>query len=202
LYFIGTDISSCGISLAKDKIGMLNNVIFLVDDIEHSKIKSESVSLIISQSVLEHLINYEAALNECYRILKPGGKLLIRVGNGGRSGGGLTAFVKDFFSYLFGLNKIVYLNPSFDLTGKADEKEKKHKTNFDLLEIPSNILIRSLRNSNFTVSFFSTFKEAILMGDRYKAANSFLKILIEFYVNLNIYPFNHLGYTTIILAIK
>jgi cyclopropane-fatty-acyl-phospholipid synthase len=100
LRFIGTDISPVAIELAKSKSQGISNLVFLVDDIENSNLKDESISFIIFQSVLEHLVNYKKALEECYRILITGGRILIRVINGGRLGKGIKGFIKDFLRYL------------------------------------------------------------------------------------------------------
>ncbi len=203
LKFVGTDISPAGIEMAKEKAKNLSNVKFFVDDVENSKIESNSCSLIISQSVLEHLTDYRKALKECYRILRKDGRVLIRVGNGGRRRSGVKGFLIDLFNYILHLNKAVYLNPTFDLNGDAlEEKRRKHQTNFDFVEIPSDVLIRDLKEFGFEINFFSTYKEASLLSPRYKNGNLLVKKLIECYVKFNIFPFNHMGRTIVILAKK
>lgn len=51
----------------------------IVDDICNSKIESNSYHAIYCNAVLEHVQEYEAAINNMYRILKPGGELFIYV---------------------------------------------------------------------------------------------------------------------------
>ena len=48
----------------------------IVDDICHSQLADASVDGIIAKSVLEHVVNPKAAVDEMYRILKPRGKFL------------------------------------------------------------------------------------------------------------------------------
>jgi SAM-dependent methyltransferase len=202
LQFIGTDISPVAIELAKSKSQGISNVIFLVDDIENSNLKNESISFIISQSVLEHLINYKKALEQSYRILSPGGRILIRVGNGGRLGKGIKGFIVDLLRYLLRLNKVVYLNPKFQLNGNKEEKRKQHMTNFDLAEIPSDVLIRDLKRLGYKIRYFTTCKEFSLQSDNYIKGNLIKRKIIELYVKLNIFPFSHMGRTLIVLAEK
>jgi len=202
LQFLGTDISPVAIELAKSKSQGISNVIFLVDDIENSNLKDASISFIISQSVLEHLINYKKALEECYRILSPGGRILIRVSNGGRLGRGINGFIADFLRYLLGLNKVVYLNPTFKLNGNKEEKIKQHMTNFDLAEIPSDVLIRDLKKIGYKIRYFTTCKEFSLKSDNYTKWNVIKRKIIELYVKFSIFPFSHMGRTTIVLAEK
>lgn len=51
----------------------------LHEDICAPSFPSESVDLAVCLDVLEHIPNYDLALEECYRVLKPGGQLLITV---------------------------------------------------------------------------------------------------------------------------
>lgn len=203
LFFIGADISSVGIELSESKKLSISNVQFIADNIQHSKIENESIAFILSQSVLEHLTDYKEALRECWRILVPGDKILIRVGNGARLGKGLKGFIRDFFKYLFRLNRDVVLNPTFDLSGKDSiEKIKKHQSEFDLVKISSDTILNYLKSIGFKIEYFSTCKEEITFSEKYKKANWLKKLLIEIYVKLNIFPFNHMGHTTIIMARK
>ena len=52
LQFFGTDISPVGIELAKNKSQGISNAIFIIEDIQNSRLKDNSIDLIISQSVL------------------------------------------------------------------------------------------------------------------------------------------------------
>lgn len=199
LCFIGTDISPYGIELAKRKSQNIENIQFLVDDIESSKLGDKYISLIISQSVLEHLTNYKKALVECFRILVCGGRLLIRVGNAGRAKG----FVRGLLGYLLKLNKPILKTPTFDLSGNTmAEKRTKLRSNFDLVEIPSDVLLHDLRKIGFEIDYFTTNKQSLLLSERYKKGNYFTKKFIKIYIKFNIFPFNHMGYTTILVAMK
>src|SRR3989344_5014226 len=88
---IGLDLS-CNQSLATEKIsfqeGDLNNEIVLPDN---------SVDMITSLAVLEHLSNARKNLQEVYRILKPGGRLVMTTPTP------LSKPVLEFLSYKLGL---------------------------------------------------------------------------------------------------
>ena len=197
--FIGTDISKYSVELALKKSTGLKNVKFLQDDIQKSCLLKESADFIILQSVLEHLIDYKKGLEECYRILKTGGYLYIRVGNGGRT----ENLLKDIVRYLFKLNKPIFNNPNFDLSGHTkNEKRLKHQKNFDFVEIPSDVLVSDLKSIGFKIVYFTTYKEAVLMSYKYKNANFIKRTIYNFFVHLNIFPFNHLGRTIVVLCKK
>lgn len=50
-------------------------------DLENTNLphKDNSVEKIIAQDVLEHISNLSKVMNDCHRVLKPGGKFIIRV---------------------------------------------------------------------------------------------------------------------------
>jgi hypothetical protein len=75
-------------------------------------------------------------------------------------------------------------------------------TNFDLAEIPSDVLIRDLKRLGYKILYFTTCKEFSLKSDNYTKRNHDKRKIIELYVKFNIYPFNHMGRTTIVLAEK
>ena len=56
-----------------------NNYEFIEGDIRELNIENSSQDLVICSEVLEHVPNFERVLNECKRILKPNGVLLISV---------------------------------------------------------------------------------------------------------------------------
>lgn len=82
-HVIGTDIAESFIRYAqhKQESDHVTNVSFLACPIEHLQIESQSVDAIICSEVLEHVLGPDLALKELYRILKPGGKLLVTVPN-------------------------------------------------------------------------------------------------------------------------
>ncbi len=51
----------------------------IVGDIHKIPLKNESIDAVICSSVLEHVKNPVIAVNEIYRILKPGGKMFVHV---------------------------------------------------------------------------------------------------------------------------
>jgi SAM-dependent methyltransferase len=61
-------------------LGRYPNV-HIVSPLQNIPYKESSVNLVVSNSVLEHIENYEAAINEIYRVLKPGGYLYLSVPN-------------------------------------------------------------------------------------------------------------------------
>ena len=56
-----------------------NNYTFLNEDVRHIALPNNSQDLVICSEVLEHVPNFEKVLQECKRILKPSGVLLISV---------------------------------------------------------------------------------------------------------------------------
>ena len=127
---------------------------------------------------------------------------MIRVSNGGRLNKGIKSFMIDFLKYLLKLNKVVYLNPTFELSGKSEQKRKQHRRNFDLVEIPSDVLLRNLKKLGFKICYFTTCKEFILQLENYINKTLIKRKMIELYVNFNIFPFNHMGRTIVVLAEK
>ncbi|MDD5644142.1 MAG: class I SAM-dependent methyltransferase [bacterium] len=201
--FLGSDISEIGISYALRKINGLKNLDFVVDDIQNSNLKNGEFSLIISQSVLEHLTDYRKALRECSRLLDNNGKIVIRIGNGGRTGAGLFGFLKDFAKYMLRINHSKNLNPTFVIDKEDfDGRRRQHRKNFDICRIPSDVLVRDLQKTGFVINFFSTYKELSRFTERYKTGAALKKKLIDLYVNTGIFPFNHMGRVTILSASK
>lgn len=86
--FFGIDISDIGISLVIEeaKKSEISNALLQVGNLKNINFSVNFFDLIYSQSVIEHIVNYEDALKEFKRVLKPGGKLIIRVSNGGVEG--------------------------------------------------------------------------------------------------------------------
>jgi ubiquinone/menaquinone biosynthesis C-methylase UbiE len=55
----------------------LENIEFLHNDLAKTSYQSNSIDIAVCSEVLEHIPNRQDAANELYRILKPGGKLLL-----------------------------------------------------------------------------------------------------------------------------
>jgi ubiquinone/menaquinone biosynthesis C-methylase UbiE len=79
--FIMTDISDKVIKINKELAALLelpnNSLNILQDDITRSTLLNESANVIILKSVLVRIRDKERITKECYRLLKPGGRLVI-----------------------------------------------------------------------------------------------------------------------------
>lgn len=69
-YLIGIDV--CGLHKTEEN----DSLYLLKSDLQTISLKDNSVNLVISRSVLEHIGNPEKAYREIHRILKPGGRLI------------------------------------------------------------------------------------------------------------------------------
>ena len=76
---IGVDMTSEMIEKAKNNAGKGNykNVEFKVGEIENLPIDDDSVDVVISNCVINHCTDKLAAFKEIFRVLKPGGRMLI-----------------------------------------------------------------------------------------------------------------------------
>lgn len=76
-----------GIDISKETIKSfyrdrnLNAKRCLVCDVREISFKNNSFDLIVSDSTLDHFKNIESALTELYRVLRPGGKLILNLNN-------------------------------------------------------------------------------------------------------------------------
>lgn len=61
-------------------LGRYPNV-HIISDLQKIPYKDESVDLLVSNSVLEHIYDYNAVVKEIYRVLKPGGYIYLSVPN-------------------------------------------------------------------------------------------------------------------------
>src|SRR5262245_29013856 len=184
--FVGVDVSRIGIELAKQ--GSPANVLFEVADLTRLPFPDNHFDFAYSQSVLEHVVGWELAIAELHRVLRPGAELLIRVGNGGVRN--VSSPYRALLNYVLFKNRAETAAPSFKLESGNWEQ---HEANFDVQELPSDLLLRTLRRNRFRVSFFTT-------GTEQWRTSSNLKARLASY--LQFWPFNHLGSTTIVLARK
>ena len=73
----GVDLSPKMVKLAQEKTKKrnLNNITFIEGDAENLSIESNSIDCLTISYGFRNIANYEKALEEFYRVLKPGGKL-------------------------------------------------------------------------------------------------------------------------------
>lgn len=76
---IGIDLSKEMLRLAKKNAARINvkNVEFRLGDMENLPIENESIDAIVSNCVFNLAPNKQKAFNEAYRVLKPGGRMVI-----------------------------------------------------------------------------------------------------------------------------
>lgn len=189
------DISSLGIKLGKETCDEYNitNINFIIGDVREIPTINESFDLIICQSVFEHVIGIEKILNEFYRVLKNGGKVIIRVGNG--ASGGKFSIIR----WLSKKKDVQMIAPSLTL---IPGNYKNHRENFDVCSIPSYVLINNLKKIGFLVENYSTFPKHVFKQDFNefsKTKRFFIRILLKFY---KFPPIRHMGPTTIVSAVK
>ena len=131
---IGLDLS-CNQSLATEKIsfqeGDLNNEIVLPDN---------SVDMITSLAVLEHLSNARKNLQEVYRILKPGGRLVMTTPTP------LSKPVLEFLSYKLGLINEDEVRDHKDYYNTIRLKEMLNSAGFAPEKIKASTFLFGLNN--------------------------------------------------------
>ncbi|MBU3549913.1 class I SAM-dependent methyltransferase [Polynucleobacter sp. MWH-Berg-3C6] len=74
---IGADIEPAYLSGIERLLDKFENLQILVDDIQESKLEDASFGLVLCTEVLEHVPSPELALHTLYRILRPGGILIL-----------------------------------------------------------------------------------------------------------------------------
>ena len=184
--FIGADISSIGVDMARQNAR--SNAAYEVADLTKLPFNDMTFNFAFSQSVLEHVVGWEEALAELHRVLLPGGEVLIRVGNAGVRN--TSSPYRALINYLLLRNRTKVQVPSFKLeAGNWSD----HETNFDVQEIPSDVLLQALRRCGFSISYFTTGIHRWRLCSNWKAR------LVSY---LELWPFTHLGATTIVLAEK
>jgi ubiquinone/menaquinone biosynthesis C-methylase UbiE len=185
--FLGVDISQIGIRMAQEF--QQANLSFLVSDLKRLPLREKTFDFVFMQSVLEHVVGWEAALAEIKRILGNNGNLLIRLGNCGTRG---KPLFQSLLHYLFKRNRPQTVNASFQL---AAGDYQAHMENFDVQEIPSDILLNELAKLGFHIEYFST-RTHIFRDSPCNWKAPFLWAISY----CKFWPFNHLGPTTIIVA--
>jgi ubiquinone/menaquinone biosynthesis C-methylase UbiE len=77
---VGTDLSNLFIGAAKKQF-KLPNLKFMQKNATKTGFSKETFDVICSNDVIEHIPDVEAYFNECMRILKPGGRLIVLTPN-------------------------------------------------------------------------------------------------------------------------
>src|SRR5262245_3788693 len=76
-----------GIDIARDTVGKARSLlaphrpVIALADVRWLPLQSESVDLVYSMGTIEHFEDYETAVAEIYRVLKPGGRAIVGVPN-------------------------------------------------------------------------------------------------------------------------
>jgi ubiquinone/menaquinone biosynthesis C-methylase UbiE len=75
---IGIDSSPTMVSAAEQNCSGLANVLFRVGDATDTRLADNSVDVVFERALIHHLSDIHSCLNEAFRILKPGGRLIIQ----------------------------------------------------------------------------------------------------------------------------
>jgi len=126
-------------------------------------------------------------------LLKKKGKLIIRTGNAGRVN---RSLIQSFFAYLFHTNKAAKLTPSLIL---REDNIEDHVENFDINSIPSDVLIKQLKDIGFIIKSFTTRRSLMSKNSSKKAVKRYI---YNFLMGLPFFHFTHMGQTIIVMAMK
>ena len=192
VHFQGVDISPVAVDMARSRV--VNNAQFEIASVKELPWPDGFFDFAYSQSVIEHVVDYPAALQEIYRVLKPGGGILIRVENGDSSS---TLWYRRLPNLVFRNNKQVPLPATLQLD--PEDEVGSHRTNFDATKIPSDVLLRQLERLGLKIEYFTTRFGAAGRGRRSLNPKILARSVIS---GLKFWPFSHLGPTTVVLARK
>lgn len=201
--FLGVDVSHNGTMLAREKAisCSIQNVDFVVSDLEGLSVKENLIDVVYCQSVLEHVPDWERAIEEVHKALKPGGVLFVEVVNGGWRGS-FRECGRIALKYVLGMNRSRRLDSTFALAGTGSMREQSHMTDYDVWEIPSDVLLKVLRKRGFTIEYFTTNRERLFKRERYREGSFWFRSLVKIFVWVPVFPFNHMGGEVIIKARK
>ncbi len=189
----GVDASKIGVQMAQRSIKD-SRVKFRKSNLKALPFPPGFFDFIICHSVLEHVVDYPKALSEFFRVMKPGGKLLIRLGNEHK-------LSKPHFllNCLLGRNRAHPENPKLKLRKGCFAD---HMSNFDVNVIPSDVLLKDAKEAGFHIAYFSTGFKSFMYLPEFKSESFIKRTLIRFLACFPIFPFNHLGGLIIILGEK
>jgi len=187
--FVGVDISPIGIEMASEE--KPPNATFQIGELETLPFDDNAFDLVYSQSAIEHVADLQKVLEEFYRVLKPGGRLIIRVGNAGVRNVRLR---KALFNYVFRRNTLQQLEPTCELREGHETEDRRE--NFDSYDIPSDVLLRMLKKIGFEEIYFTTH----VPGRRLEF--SLKEIAARAVFAIPSFPFRHLGPTIVVMVEK
>lgn len=188
---VGVDISPIGVEMGR-RNDLTRTVEYHTGNLRKLPFDDGSFDVVYSQSVLEHVADYGAVLREMRRVLRPGGLLAIRTGNGGRSDA--DSILGAAVRYLLGRNEIREEDPTCVL----DDEDLDHRTNFDTCHIPSDVLVRDLKALGFEIERFTT--RFYMIRDH--AKNPLDALIRNVVTSLPVFPLPHLGPTIVVGARK
>jgi ubiquinone/menaquinone biosynthesis C-methylase UbiE len=183
--FTGIDISPIGVALAAQSAPP--NSRFLEGDVTALDYPANSLDFVFSHSVIEHVPHWTMFVSEAHRVLKPRGRLLIRVANAGVRG---VSRKQALIQYVMHRNTAIDQHPSLALEAG---NLAQHQENFDAVEIPSDVLVAEMKRAGFRISYFSTRTESWRNSPR---------LLVRLAYHLNVWPISHLGSVTVVLGEK
>lgn len=188
---MGIDISPIGVEMGR-RNDRTRTVEFHTGNLRELPFEEGTFDVVYSQSVLEHVADYQAVLAEMRRVLRPGGLLALRTGNGGRAHGDHIAAAA--LRYCLGRNEVREETPTCVL----DDEDLDHRTNFDTCHIPSDVLLRDLRALDFEIETFTT--RFYMIRDH--AKNPLDGWIRRVVTSVPFFPLPHLGPTIVVGARK
>lgn len=112
----GIDINSIDVEIAKEEYGNIGNLLFKVSSVDQLPFKDASFDLVYSTWVIEHLKEPHKFINECYRVLKPGGVLILWVPN-----------IKSFFGIATKMMPLSFKVKMLAMLLRETEEEVPHR---------------------------------------------------------------------------
>jgi len=175
---IGIDVDRKAIQRARN-LHASSNVSFCVSSVDRIPLENETVDVIISCDVFEHVARADTTLTECLRILRPGGKMLI----------GTWGWYHPFAAHLFATmpvpwahvffsertvlrvcrrvyNSSWYIPAMYDLDENGDKQPDKYHQEEISDQYVNKLLIRDFEKL-FRESGFRYNTQAVPFGSRY-----------------------------------
>ncbi|MGI8425185.1 MAG: class I SAM-dependent methyltransferase [Actinomycetota bacterium] len=80
-FLVAADLSTVAVQKAKEFCDGLDNIQFMVSDIQNIPFPDQTFDVVVSCETVEHVTNPSMAVRELARVLKPGGRLLLTAPN-------------------------------------------------------------------------------------------------------------------------